>query len=96
MKQNFRITVMDKRHKGYKRFSHYITAQPQDLINHKLGVFLQYRDWATETFGPGIERDYIGHRPECRWAWTSNDEQGFRIYFRDPQDLNWFILRWTE
>ena len=87
---------MDKRHKGHKSFTHYITAKPQDLANNKLELFLQYRDWATENFGQGIERDWVFARPNSRWAWTSNDEQGFRIYFRDPKDLNWFILRWTE
>lgn len=84
-----KITRLDKRHKGLGRFQFYARAQ-------NLNQFLEWRDWAFETLGNGIERDFASKRPNLTWGWLSDDGRDLRIYFQSTRELNWFVLRWNE
>lgn len=83
-----KITVMDKRHKGYKRFAYYVVP-----TSDSMATFVDWREWCWETFGPGTERDFSSNRPDSQWAWHSV-EGYYRIYFRSSKELNWFKMKW--
>lgn len=85
---SIKVTRLDKRHTGQGRFQFYVRAT-------SLAQFLEWRDWAFDTLGKGIERDFASKRPELVWGWLSDDGHDLRIYFNTNQELNWFMLRWS-
>jgi hypothetical protein len=100
MKQ-FTVTRLDKRHKGYNCFSHYIMPVWSSQLADKL-KFFEWRNWCWSTWGPGIEREVaiefgLGYHPETvlKWAWHT-DGGGRRLYFKSEKELNWFILTWSN
>ena len=82
-----KITVMDKRHKGVRRFAYYVAPTRESMK-----TFVDWREWCWETFGPGTERDLASNRPDAQWAWHSVD--CYRIYFKSSKELNWFKMKW--
>ena len=98
MKQ-FTITRLDRRHKGYNQFSHYITPVWSSTLADKLRYF-EWRTWCWTTWGPGIEREEIivwgrDYPGEVRWAWHTGDGAK-RLYFASDKELNWFLLTWSD
>jgi hypothetical protein len=101
MKQ-FTVNKLDRRHNGYKQFTHYITPIPQwgiGQLEYKLRFF-EWRKWCWETWGPGMEREIaieLGSRQfeVCRWAWHTED-RARRLYFASEKELSWFILTWSS
>jgi hypothetical protein len=95
--KNFTINKLDRRHAGYKQFTHYINPIWTSKLDNKL-EFLKWRNWCWTNFGPGIERDYaleMGSRQfeVCRWAWHT--PKGIkRIYFASEKELSQFLLVW--
>jgi len=96
MKQ-FTITRLDRRHKGYDKFSHYITPVWSSTLADKL-KFFEWRKWCWETWGAGIEREiaieFGSHMYDVKWAWHTNDGAK-RLYFATEKELNWFVLTWS-
>ena len=84
----FRIVRLDDRYKGRGSFEFFVEAS-------KLSQFLEWRDWAIESWGNGIERDFASVRPGILWGWLSDDGHHLRIYFKSEQEVNWFVLRWS-
>jgi hypothetical protein len=96
--KRFAITKLDRRHTGYKQFTHYISPVYKTKLEDKLD-FIKWRKWCWENFGPGIERDYAvelgsDHYDVCRWAWHTPLEVK-RIYFSTERDLSHFCLFWS-
>ena len=98
MKQ-YTITQLDRRHRGYTLFTHYITPVWSQKLEDKI-KFFEWRTWCWTTWGPGMERDKAiefgsNHYSVGLWAWHT--EQGARrLYFRSERELSWFILKWSE
>lgn len=84
---DIKITKLDQRHKGKGRFESFVRTK-------SLVEFLEWRDWAFDNLGRGIERDYAFANPDVKWSWTSGSGQELRIYFKSSQELNWFKMRW--
>ena len=97
MKQ-FTITRLDRRHKGYDKFSHYVTPVWTTQLADKL-KFFEWRTWCWTTWGPGIEREiaieFGNNMNPYRWAWHTNDGAK-RLYFATEKELNWFVLTWSS
>jgi len=96
--KKFVIYKLDRRHRGYKQFTHYIVPVWQSNLNDKL-EFLSWRKWCWETFGPGMERNYaieLGSNQfdVCRWAWHT-PEGVKRLYFASEKELVHFCLVWS-
>jgi hypothetical protein len=94
----FTITKLDKRHTGYRQFTHYINPIYQSQLSDKL-QFLEWRKWCWECFGPGMERDFateLGREQfeVCRWAWYTLDRSK-RLYFASEKELSQFCLKWA-
>ena len=97
--KRFSIVKLDKRHKGYKQFTHYITPVWTSLLSDKLKYF-EWRSWCWTTWGPGMERELaleLGYNQfdVARWAWHTQDRQR-RLYFASEKELNWFVLTWSD
>jgi hypothetical protein len=95
----FHITRLDRRHKGYKQFSHYITPIWSSTLADKL-KFFEWRKWCWETWGAGIEREEAihwgsNHYYVTQWAWHTGDGAK-RLYFQSEKELNWFVLTWSD
>jgi hypothetical protein len=98
MKQ-FIVNKLDRRHKGYNQFTHYIVPVWSNTLNDKL-KFFEWRNWCWATWGPGMEREqaiefgsdqyHVG-----RWAWHT-DERQKRLYFATEKELNWFVMTWSS
>ena len=97
MKQ-FSVTSLDRRHKGYAKFSHYITPVWSSTLKDKLEYF-EWRAWCWNTWGPGMEREIVlefgRDLVEPKWAWHV-DKYGRRLYFASEKELNWFVLTWSS
>jgi len=95
----FVVNKLDRRHKGYSQFTHYITPTWSTTLEDKLRFF-EWRKWCWDTWGMGYERDiaieFGGRQFEvCRWAWHTED-RGRRLYFASERELNWFVLTWSS
>lgn len=95
--KSFTITKLDRRHKGYSHFSHYITPVWTSSLADKLKYF-EWRTWCWSTWGPGMEREVIlefgtNLIEKPKWAWNV-DTYSKRLYFASEKELNWFILTW--
>jgi hypothetical protein len=97
MKQ-FTVTRLDRRHKGYSKFSHYVTPVWTTQLADKL-KFFEWRKWCWATWGPGLEREisiaFGDNIYDVRWAWHTNDGAK-RLYFASEKELNWFVLTWSS
>ena len=98
MKQ-FIINKLDRRHKGYSQFTHYIVPVWSSSLSDKL-KFFEWRNWCWTTWGPGYERDIAiefggGQFEVSRWAWHT-DDRSRRLYFASEKELNWFLLTWSS
>jgi len=51
----FTVTRLDRRHKGYKQFTHYIQPIWSSQLKDKI-KFFEWRTWCWNTWGPGMER----------------------------------------
>ena len=67
----------------------YYTVLPQvpEMYHQIQQTWLDMEKWMTETFGPQPENGVF--TPGARWY--ANDS---RFWFRNKEDLEWFILRW--
>jgi hypothetical protein len=94
--KNFTITKLDRRHKGIKQFSHYITPMWTSTLKDKLEYF-EWRTWCWTTWGPGLEREQVlelaGLHDPVKWGWHV-DTYSKRLYFATEKELNWFVLTW--
>jgi hypothetical protein len=97
--KHYTISKLDRRHKGYQTFSHYISPVWSSSLTDKLRFF-EWRTWCWDTWGPGLEREVvfelgkaIGLGLEPKWAWHL-DKYGRRLYFKTEKELNWFNMRW--
>jgi hypothetical protein len=96
--KKFQVTRLDRRHKGYSQFSHYITPVWSSRLEDKL-KFFEWRNWCWATWGPGVEREVAidfgsDYYPVARWAWHTQDNAK-RLYFASEKELNWFVLTWS-
>ena len=97
--KKYTIARLDRRHKGYRYFSHYAMPVWSSQLSDKL-EFFEWRNWCWTTWGPGYERDTIiefgaGPYHSCKWAWHTNDGAK-RLYFATEKELNWFVLTWSS
>ena len=95
----FAVTKLDRRHKGYNLYTHYITPVWSTTLRDKIRFF-EWRNWCWRTWGPGMEREQamqFGSKDYAigRWAWHV-DGYSKRIYFASEKELNWFVLTWTS
>ena len=98
MKQ-FIVSKLDRRHKGYNQFTHYIVPVWSSTLSDKL-KFFEWRKWCWTTWGPGYEREIAlelgGEQFEvCRWAWHT-EHNARRLYFASEKELNWFVMTWSS
>jgi len=99
----FVINKLDRRHAGYRQFTHYINPIFAITLSEKL-KFFEWRNWCWTTFGPGYERDIVlklvseqlvSEQFEIsRWAWHTN-EGARRLYFASEKELSQFCLFWS-
>jgi hypothetical protein len=97
--KKFTIARLDRRHKGFSQFTHYIQPIWTSSLADKLEYF-EWRKWCWTTWGPGIEREEAivwgkDYPDELRWAWHV-DKYSKRLYFATEKELNWFVLTWSE
>lgn len=98
MTKQFTVTRLDRRHKAYNQFTHYISPVWSSQLADKIRYF-EWRKWCWETWGPGMEREIAidfgsNHYTIGRWAWHTEDGQR-RLYFATEKELNWFVLKWS-
>ena len=96
--KTFTVCKLDRRHKGYKQYSHYIVPVWSSRLEDKL-KFFEWRKWCWETWGPGIEREEAlewgsSTYEVSRWAWHT-ESGAKRLYFATEKELNWFVLTWS-
>ena len=60
---------------------HYYTAKPGESRHWKKIV-----DWCAQTYGPPSSADNRWHRNDI--------VKGGKLWFRDKQDLVWFLIKW--
>jgi hypothetical protein len=95
------VTKLDRRHSGHGVFEYYITSLGRDRILNIL-EFQQWRDWAQDTWGHGIERDWAyalrrNNQPTRTWGWLTDDNKVGnqpRLYLRSDEELALFKLKW--
>jgi hypothetical protein len=99
------VTKLDRRHSGIEFFEYFITSRGRDRIPNIL-EFQQWRDWAQDTWGHGIERDWCyalrreisrGDQPARIWGWLTDDNKVGnqpRLYLRSDEELALFKLKW--
>jgi hypothetical protein len=99
--KKFNITKLDRRHKGYRLFTHYIAPVWSSQLADKL-EFFEWRKWCWNTWGPGMEREIVldldkqyWKDEDVRWAWHTQDGAK-RLYFASEKELNWFVLTWSS
>jgi len=99
--KKFTVNKLDKRHKGYNLFTHYIVPVWSSQLKDKL-EFFEWRKWCWDTWGPGMERDIVidldsqfWKDNSLRWCWHTNDGAK-RLYFASEKELNWFVLTWSS
>lgn len=94
MKQ-FTVNRLDRRHKAYNQFTHYIAPIWASQLADKLRYF-EWRNWCWTTWGPSMERESaIEFNSKARWCWYTDDKQR-RLYFATEKELNWFVLKWGD
>jgi hypothetical protein len=96
---NYTINKLDRRHKGFASFTHYIMPVWSSQLADKL-KFFEWRNWCWETFGPGMEREMaiefrLLHDADLRWAWHTNNGAK-RLYFKSEKEVAWFNLKWSS
>lgn len=91
-----KVTKLDRRHKGHTCFKYYVIPdyQPNTTL---INTLFEWREWAWQTWGTGVERDHIYSRlGDIPWAWhIDSPNHVYRIYLRDEKELAWFTLRWS-
>jgi hypothetical protein len=97
--KKFTVTRLDRRHKGFRQFSHYITPVWSSTLADKV-KFFEWRSWCWTTWGPGMEREQAiefgsDHYAVGRWAWNV-DQYSKRLYIATEKELNWFVLTWSS
>lgn len=103
-----KFTKLDKRHRGYGEFSHYVTVI--DPPTHKylpvkdsfLGYFV-LRCICSQTWGMSCERElYLKIKQEKKnvelnehWTWhTDLNNNQYRIYLKSDEERAWLLLKW--
>jgi hypothetical protein len=94
----FVINKLDRRHAGYRQFTHYINPVYASTLDEKL-KFFEWRNWCWTTFGPGPAFDIVVKLGSqqfeiSRWAWHIN-EGARRLYFASEKELSQFCLFWS-
>ena len=92
----YSIVKMDKRHKGFGVFTHYVDFWKTKSHLRNPSVMMQdfntRRVWCWENFGPGLELDYTTWGTDASWAWW-RDTSHMQLYFADAS-LSAYLLYW--
>ena len=91
----YRIVTLDKRHKGYGKFSHFVDfMDPSVHVGHLVQVsdFVKTRNWCWEVWGPAQEIDFTPFSSESKWAWW-RDELYMKLYFNTPAETSTYVLQ---
>ena len=100
---SIKVTTLVGRYAGYGRFKYLIESVSNFKTGYPMGyvenikIVIGWRKWCWETFGPGIEREWVTQDSfrgyEYRWCWHSESRE-CKIYLQDDSELAWFKLRW--
>lgn len=92
------IVKLDRRHKGYGRFTHLIdflspASRPFQYvaIQERHGDFCERRAWLWENFGPANEIDFS--LKDASWGWR-RDLDHCDLYLTD-KTLSAYLLLWV-
>lgn len=107
-----RIIKLDRRYTGYRQFKFLIEILTPGYgyrNNDRLRYFLKVREWCHDMWGHTCERDFyiqliedissneVLYNVNPHWSWHSNTaDSSYKIYFKDQEELDMFILRWTD
>jgi hypothetical protein len=93
-----KITKLDGRHNGWQRWKYFISAPSTLKTGPSVELFVSWRVWCWETWGPSKELDYfyfseVSYQNDI-WCWE-NDDYKRRIYLQNDEHLSLFMLRWA-
>jgi len=101
MINQYKIIKLDKRHKGYRVFSHQVdfmspTWRPNSVVAglQRHEDFNEVRGWCWEVYGPSEELDYMSVRALRPWAWW-RDQHHLSIYFTETA-VSAYILKFAQ
>ena len=87
-----KIVKLDRRYTGGRSFDYAVEFIPA----YKEGeLFCEVREWCWQTWGPGRELKFINLDSDHCWCFMT-DNYRTRIYLKGEQELEWFMLRWSE
>ena len=102
-----KFTKLDKRHRGYDEFSHYVTVTEPNrfgMRQYSFAGFFLLRMLCSKTYGLSCERElYLKIKHEKRtdielnnhWAWhTDLNNSQYRIYLKSDEERAWLLLQW--
>jgi hypothetical protein len=102
MSIKFKIEKLDKRHKGFTKFSHRIKVEGPHV--EVIPKFMEVREWCWTSWNPSCERDMFMVMAASKfenvplpqhWAWYyDHDFYECYIYLVSEEDLSMFILKW--
>ena len=102
-----KVTKLDRRHNCNHIMKYYVETT-LDIwgSDERAKLFIRWRNWCWEAFGPGCETKWlivkpvpVGNLGQCtmgtdsRWAWQTEFKEQ-RLYFRDDETLSAFMLQW--
>lgn len=110
MKSRIRLVKLDKRYAGYPTWAYFV-EKPYTVtynysapvnVNNPKELFLQWRTWCWETWGPSKElQEYDYHDlfdglncSNAHWCWLHDVHRPPRLYFKTDADASAFALQW--
>lgn len=99
---SFDVTTLDRRHSGIQYFKYFISHKGRDRHNNII-EFIKWRDWAQDTWGHGIDRDWAWSLQRTKqeprvWGWFTDDNKVGnqpRLYLKGDGELTLFKLKWA-
>ena len=96
--KKFNVITLDARYSGYGKFKYAVDYHLYGNLNRTI-EFVNCRSWFWDTYGPGLEVDYIAHMhfkyQVPLWAWKFNpkgSQRSMTLYLKDDAMLSHFLL----
>lgn len=90
-----KLTKLDGRFTGTENFKYRVSVGgPRDL---RIIKFLELRQWCTETWGPGMEREFANIVKCAHWGWHTGRDilyDEIFIYLVGDDEASFFKLKW--
>ncbi len=89
------LTKLDGRHTGTQNFKYRVEVRgPRD---ERVLQFVELREWCTQTWGRGVEREFANLVKCANWGWHTGRDilyDSLFIYLVNDEDIALFKLKW--